>query len=575
MNSAHEFTDTEIVAGVYEKWGAECLGRLIGDWALSIWNPCERWVILAKDPMGKRHLYYSFDNKQLTWSTILHPLVLFAGKTFEICEEYIAGWFSPFPAAHLTPYVGIHAVPPSSSVHVRPLKDGVKHTIRKYWDFDPSKKIRYRTDAEYEEHFRTVFAMAVRRCLRSDRPVLAELSGGMDSSSIVCMADVVIARADAETPRLDTISWYDNGNSDLDEYPYFTKVEEKRCRIGCHIDLGLQKQIGSNLQRSFASEFENDCFAAIPDSPGRLEEFFNQYAAYMMSQGNRAVLSGIGGNEVTGGGVPTPRQELQDLLVRARFGELAQQLNAWAVKMRKHRLRMLWEAISGFLSLSLSDQVLPQSMRLAPWFDPGFVRRNRAALCGYPSRVKLFGPLPSFQDNLVSLAALRRTLAYFVLQPKPLRDLRYPYLDRGLLEFLYAIPRQQIVRPGQRRSLMRRALVGIVPNELLNRKRKAFVPTKSENDNLVWPNLVEIDQHMFNSSLRIVDQSQLSEALQKASRNEDVSIGGLKRTLTLAFWLQHLTIQGVLSNPVSTNEQGCSFHEAKETPKVRSAKQFG
>ena len=65
----------------------------------------------------------------------------------------------------------------------------VNATVERYWDFDPAKRIRYASDREYEQHFRTVFAEAVRRRLRSERPVLAELSGGMDSSSIVCMAD--------------------------------------------------------------------------------------------------------------------------------------------------------------------------------------------------------------------------------------------------------------------------------------------------------------------------------------------------------------------------------------------------
>src|SRR5207245_4201132 len=104
------------------------------------------------------------------------------------------------------PYVGIHSVPPSSSVLLRP----GKHTIRKYWDFDPGKRIRYRTDGEYEEHFRAVFAEAVRRRLRSDSPILAELSGGMDSSSVVCMADTIIARGDTETLLLDTIPYFDD-----------------------------------------------------------------------------------------------------------------------------------------------------------------------------------------------------------------------------------------------------------------------------------------------------------------------------------------------------------------------------
>ena len=79
-------------------------------------------------------------------------------------------------------------------------------------------------------------------------------------------------------------------------------------------------------------------------------ELFRQYAAYMKSQGYLVTLSGIGGDEPTGGGVPTPTPELQDLLARARFVTLARQLNAWAAKMRKHRLPLLWEAVQGFFS---------------------------------------------------------------------------------------------------------------------------------------------------------------------------------------------------------------------------------
>ena len=98
-----------------------------------------------------------------------------------------------------------------------------------------------------------------------------------------------------------------------------------------------------------------------------------------------------------------------------------------------------------------------------PWLQSSFVKRHRAALTGYPSRTKLFGPLPSFQDNLGTLDALRRQLARTALPFEPPFEKRYPYLDRGLLEFMFAIPREQLVRPTQRRSLMRRALVGIVP----------------------------------------------------------------------------------------------------------------
>ena len=260
-------TDVAIVSAAYEKWGANCLGKLIGDWALSIWNPRERSVLLAKDPIGTKHLYYSFDDKQLTWSTILDPLVLFAGKTFEICEEYIAGWFAiMFPAAHLTPYVGIQAVPPSSSVLLRP----GKHFVSKYWDFDPGKRIRYRTDAEYEEHFRSALGHsgAAPTPLRPPRPCRTQRRHGLLLHRL--HGRYRHRPRPAECPRLDTISWFDDSydhlEPDWNELHWISKVEQKRGRTGFHINIGALRQedaeVGSG--RSFESEFDSDRFAATP-----------------------------------------------------------------------------------------------------------------------------------------------------------------------------------------------------------------------------------------------------------------------------------------------------------------------
>jgi asparagine synthase (glutamine-hydrolysing) len=526
-------TDVEIVAAAYESWGTDCLAMLIGDWALSLWEPHTRSLILAKDPIGTRHLYYSFDSGQVTWSTILDPLVLFAGKTFTLCEEYIAGWFSFFPAAHLTPYVGIHSVPPSSAVLLR----AGKHTVRKYWDFDPDKQIRYSGDAEYEEHFRAVFAEAVRRRLRSDSPVLAELSGGMDSSSIVCMADTVIARGMAEIPRLDTVSYYDDSEPNWNERPYFTKVEEKRGRTGSHIDVGSQD--------SLKFEFDKKRFAASPWSVGRHAQTAKQFAVCMASQGNRVVLSGIGGDEVTGG-VPTPIPELQDLLARGHIGLLAHQLKVWALNKRKPWFHLLFEAARGFLPRSLVD--VSKHKRPAPWLNPDFIRRNQLTLHGYERRLKLFGPPPSFQENLSTLEALQRQLGCEALSSEPPYEKRFPYLDRDLIEFMFGVPCEQLVRPGQRRSLMRRALVGIVPDDLLNRKRKAYVSRAPRAAIMTeWHRFADVNQRNASASLGIIDSRIFSESLLKARHGQEVSIVILLRTVAIELWLETLDYQVSIS----------------------------
>jgi len=546
-------TDVEIVAAAYEKWGEGCLANLVGDWALSIWSPADRSLLLAKDPIGAKHLYYSFDNQQVAWSTLLDPLVLFAGKTFEICQEYVAGWFAFNASAYLTPYVGIHTVPPSSSVRLRPGKHGVNHIVSKYWDFDPSKKIRYRTDVEFAQHFRALLAAAVRRRLRSDRPVLAELSGGLDSSSIVCTADTVLARGEAECPRLDTISWYDDSYDHLEpqsnELHWIAKVEEKRGRAGCHINLRELPRGKTIPCKVLGAEFDGH-FAAtpVPRVSDPNDQVFQRYVSHMKSQGHRVTLSGIGGGEFTGGFIPDPTVELQNLLARARFFRLVHQLNAWSAKMRKPRRPILAQAIRGFFSAA---PVEDGDMRSVPWLRSAFVRRNQAPLrCYIPSRVRFFGPLPSFQDNLARLEIMRRLVAGYCLTPELLREVRFPFLDRDLLEFLFAIPREQVVGLGRRRFVMRNALVGVIPDEVLNRRPKEFIPPEAAkdlraNEESRWPDL---DQPILSSSIGMVDEAQLLAALEKGRRHEEVNTARLERSLLLESWLRHLAAHGVFSS---------------------------
>lgn len=520
-------TDVDIVVAAYASWGTRCFARFIGDWALSIWDPASRAIFLAKDPIGTRHLYYSFDQELITWSTILDPLVLLAGKTFALEEEYIAGWLSFFPATHLTPYVGIHSVPPSCFVTLKPSH----HSVVKYWDFDPSRRIRYRTDGEYEEHFRQVFGESIRRRLRSDSPVLAELSGGMDSSSVVCMADAIIGRGEAATPRLDTVSYYDDSEPNWNERPYFTKIEEKRGRKGCHIDVGRKGPLLDNLPANR--------FMATPDSKsGRVNEDQRQFVAFLASRGNRVLLSGIGGDEVTGG-VPTPTPELADLLARIELTALAHQLKLWALQLRKPWFHLLCEATSVFFPPAL--MAIPKYRRPATWLTPGFVRRYRAVFQGYEIRVKLLAGLPTFQMNVATLQAIRRQLACYAPSSEPPIEKRYPFLDRSLLEFLSAVPRDQLVRPGQRRSLLRRALAGIVPDEVLNRRRKAYVargPLAAVSAE--WRQLAEMTKGMVSGSLGIVDPSHFGKALQEAHCGRGVPTVAILRTLIVESWLRRL-----------------------------------
>jgi len=514
-----DLADVAIVATALERWGLAALPKVIGDWALAVWNRQDRSVLLAKDFLGTKSLYYSFGETALAWSTLIDPLLPRSNQSIRLQEEYLAGWFSHFPATHLTPFTGIHSVPPASYVLFR----NGRATVKQYWDFDPAKRISYRDDREYEEHFRTVFGESVRRRLRSARPVLAELSGGMDSSSIVCMADALMTRGFSETPRLDTLSCFDSAEPNWNERPFFELVELRRGRAGHHVAV--------DFRRYWHPLFDPQVFAATPGSGKNLNDTVD-YEPVFRSGGYRVLLQGIGGDEVLGG-VPTPLPELADLLVRARGQVFLHQLIRWALASRTPALHLLGGTLRQFFPDS-------ESVKLS-WLHREFANRHAMALSGYPCRFHVLGALPSFQANLTSLETLRRHISAFGVSPGMRVERRFPYLDRELLEFVFAIPRNQLVRPHQRRSLMRRSLQGIVPDDILNRRRKAFIargPLASLRAAL--PQLIEDAQNMTLSRLGIVDAGAFHEFLKRAAETGGLSIIPALRTLLVEAWLRNL-----------------------------------
>src|ERR1700730_15089776 len=225
-------TDMAIVAASFERWGTNCFARLTGDWALAVWNPQARELILARDYIGVKPLFYYAQAKRLMWCSHLAPLAL-CGEQFALCEEYLAGYLAFHPDAHLTPYREIRSVPPGSFVRIR----NGQTTACTYWTSKARHATRHQSDTEYEEHFRHLLEQAIRRRLRTDSPVLAELSGGLDSSSLVCVADHLIAKGEAPVPRLDTFSYYDSNEPGEDDLFHFSKVEQKRGRRGFQVDL--------------------------------------------------------------------------------------------------------------------------------------------------------------------------------------------------------------------------------------------------------------------------------------------------------------------------------------------------
>ncbi len=529
-------TDAQIALAAYDRWSQACFPKLLGDWAVSIWDPNDKSLTLAKDFLGVRPLFYSIDETKVVWSTVLEPLVFLSDRSLELNKEYLAAWLSTWPPAHMTPYDRINSVPPCCTVFVKTKKT----TTRQYWSLDPDLLLRYRSDAEYEDHFRSVLRKAVRVRLRSDRPVLAELSGGMDSSSIVCTADRLIEEGVALTPSVETLSCFDNTEPNWDERPYFERVEQQRGRTGFHIDVNEFRTTGASI---------NQTFQPAPQFLSSRTPLAERVETYLRSRGIRVVLSGIGGDEALGGN-PNPVPELADLLVSGRIGPLIRQSVQWALAKRRPVYQLIGDALRAFLPTRFCAN--RTSIGPPKWINPAFQRFDPRT-----PRLTLRGPRPTFQAGLAALEFLRRQIACSVTSTG-VYEKRFPFLDRSLWEFVLAVPREQLLRADQRRSLMRRALSGIVPDEIRNRKRKAFISHAPFTDLLLNKDLFrERGNNLVLTSMGILNPQALMQAFENALHGKDGAAAPLLRLVAVERWLRSLQVGA---------HQGLSVHHPSRRP---------
>jgi asparagine synthase (glutamine-hydrolysing) len=451
-------SDSEIVLASFHRWGEKCCSHLVGDWALALWSDEKRSLYLARDHAGTRTLYYEISSAGVLWSTFLETF-LADRPSRGLDEGFMARYLVCEPLRDFTPYNNVQAVTPAHSIVIR--ADG-SITITPHWQWLAKGNIVYKTDEDYEEHFLSLFREAVRRRSEPVGPVVAQLSGGMDSTSIVCMADLIRLGQGAHSEDLiDTVSYYDDSEPNWNEKPYFTSVEEARGKHGVHI-------AASALDRSFEPPSPK---YPLPGADSRTAPAENELEERLGNGKYRAILSGIGGDELLGG-PPDPLPELADYLVSLRLECLLRHSFEWCIESRTPLGHMLAKAakltVHSYPRLPVAEKKIP------PWISEN-LRIRFAALREKEERPLTLGLLPSAIDKGMTWWNLLETLPHRFHALTARYEFRYPYLDRDLVDFLLRIPPNQLLRPGRRRFMMRRALRNIVPVNVLERRRKAYV----------------------------------------------------------------------------------------------------
>jgi asparagine synthase (glutamine-hydrolysing) len=431
---------------------------MLGDFALALWDAIERVLILARDALGTRPLYYREDANAIIWSSELRPLIDLPGRQVSIDEDYIAGFLTSSPELWRTPYTQIRSVQPGFGVIVREI--GIQQQC--YWSPLPDREVRYPSDAEYEEHFRELLRESVRSRLRSDRPVWAELSGGLDSSSIVCMADDILLEGDATSPKLRTLSYVYEKSPTSDETKFIRIVEEQRKCRGLHLpqdDLLLK------------IEGPGCCPIVRPNPIHRFSMRHQQVYDQMKETGARILLSGLCGDNLLWS-EKQPSPELIDHLKSLKLFVLHKGVRDWCKSLRQSYMEVLWRAaLLPLLPATIGRRQHQAHSRLS-LFQPGFAQRRSISerLTDLPIPFSPGGGSRRARSEMFFAAIANVSRCYY--RDRVPTEYSYPFLHRPLVEFLLAIPMEQLLRPAETRSLQRRALRAMLPEVIAQRGSK-------------------------------------------------------------------------------------------------------
>lgn len=529
-------TDVGLVLKAFIHWGLPSVSRLIGDFAFCSWDPFESKLYLVRDPGGARPLFYQINKNQMVWSSELEPLIKITDTDVEVNDEYIAGFLTRGEAPGLTPYKNICSVPPGHIVIISP--DKIR--TQQFWRPSPDNQIRYGTDLEYEEHFRHLFREAVRCRMRVKGTVWVQLSGGLDSSAIVCMADDILHSGEAEARKVTTVSYTYEESSTSDETEFISCVEDKRGRTGYHLDENDLPPL---------SYFPEHSFIPFPNSIDCFIERHHALADEMRSSGARVLMTGHGGDEILCSSA-NPSPQLQDLLMRCQPVRLHRTLHRWSHASNRSYLDLLWrEALLPILPATVRVLLpLKPHHQLPSWYAPRFVNRMKMRE-RYLATSDLHGfRLRTARDQAANFYAAATVVSRAAYRSRACIEVSHPYLHRPLVEFLQAIPFEQRLRPGETRSLMRRALRHLLPAKVLQRRTKsgsdeAFARAVARQ----WPRLQK-----FLASPKICERAYVNReafiSMCERLRHgcERYSFDAIK-SLSLEFWLRALEHQKLVS----------------------------
>ncbi len=470
LDRGHTFatrSDTESIVHLYEEYGEDCFRRLRGMFAIALWDSRERKLVLARDRVGKKPLYFAADQKRLLFGSELKCLLAADGSIRTIDPQALSDYFSyGYISAPKTVYRDVRKLRPGH--YLVASTSGVREVP--YWNLSFAQ-VENRSEQEWCELLRNGLCEATRIRLMSDVPLGAFLSGGVDSSSVVAMMSNLMKRPVTTC----SIGFEEKEYNEAD----FAREIAKRFHTDHHEQIVHPKavEILKKLVWHYDEPFADS--SAIP----------TYYVSWVARQSVTVALGGDGGDENLAGYRRYYFDQFENRLrrrvpagLRKRvFGPLGRAYPPLAWAPRMFRAKATFQSLSrspleGYFN-SISIFRPDEKLRLLS-------RDFQANLGGYDSmevlqyhydRAETDDPLSRIQyvdiktylpDDI--LAKVDRASMAVSL------EVRAPLLDHQLMELIAKIPSSLKLRGTTGKYIFKKAMADVLPKDILHRRKQGF-----------------------------------------------------------------------------------------------------
>lgn len=458
-------SDAMLVLALFERFGEDCVTRLVGDWALAVWNIRDRSLFLARSPMGWRPLVWSHAGGRFAFATdartLLRGLTLDHTPNEGVVGEALA---THYITRTETLWRSIHQLEQGGAMR---LARGALRFWR--WHVMPERIDERLSDTDHIDRFDAAFDDAIVANTRSNTIVSAQLSGGLDSSSVVTRA-IELHRAGRIDRPVQAISGRFPGLLH-DETLWSSAVEAK---------LGITARVTGREPYFFA---DAHCWSAdsyqLPIRPSVFDGGIGGYRL-LETEGGRVLLTGEGGDEWMNSGV----SYLADLLRQGRLGALVRE------GLYQYPGDPLWRKLARTAYWSIGAHVSAQHRRRITFSNLGanagvvgaWIQSDWAAKTGLRDRFRNAVPsaaLPNFvqQQRYTNIDMPSRFFILGNMHAMAERhgvELRHPFHDLRLTRFFMTAAPRMLRRDGVRKIVLREAMRGSLPEVVRTRLDKAL-----------------------------------------------------------------------------------------------------